>query len=202
MLPQSAQALINELTKLPDIGPRAASRLVFYLLNQKQGDLTHLGKLIHSLKSQLVLCRQCFNLTEKNQPLCAICQDKKRNVQIVCVVENFLNIAPFEKTRKYTGLYHVLGGLISPPAGIGPDNLRIKELLDRVKQSQQNGSSITEIIFALNPTAEGDTTAFYLERLLKETNTKITRLARGLSIGSDLEYIDENTLANALTGRK
>ncbi len=199
MFPEPIQKLIDQLSKLPDIGPRAASRLVFYLINREQKDLDDLSSLIKSLKIKIHLCSQCFNVTSKDNQLCSICQEPKRDKETICLVENVLNIIPLEKTKKYYGLYHVLGGLISPSNGIGPENLRIKELTARIKNSQP---TIKEVIFALSPTTEGDTTLLYIEHLLKPLNIKTTRLGRGLSMGSDLEYIDENTLTNALLGRK
>lgn len=197
MFPESIQKLINHLSKLPDIGPRAATRLAFHLINQDQTELNNLSSLIANIKKEINLCKDCFNLTSKGNDLCSVCQDKKRDQKTICLVETVLNIPPLEKTRRYNGLYHVLGGLISPADGIGPENLRIKELTKRVKQSPPQ-----EIIFALSPTTEGDTTALYIEHLLKNMKIKTSRLARGLSVGSDLEYIDENTLSNALLGRK
>lgn len=198
MLPQSIQNLATQLSKLPDIGPRAATRLVFHLVNQNQEELEQLAVLIKNLKKEIHLCPQCFNIAENNQ-LCPICQDAKRNKEIICLVENILNIPPIEKTGQYHGLYHVLGGLISPADGIGPEKLKIKEFVEKIKNSK-NG--IKEIIFALSPTTEGDTTALYIERLLAPIKIKTSRLARGLSVGSDLEYVDENTLSSALRGRK
>ncbi len=199
MFPEPIQKLIDQLSKLPDLGPRAASRLVFYLINQEQKDLDDLSSLIKNLKIKIHLCSQCFNVTSKDNQLCSICQEPKRDKETICLVENVLNIIPLEKTKQYHGLYHVLGGLISPSDGIGPENLRIKELTARIKNSQP---TVKEVIFALSPTTEGDTTLLYIERLLKPLNIKTTRLGRGLSMGSDLEYIDENTLTNALLGRK
>lgn len=198
MLPNHIQNLIDQLSKLPDIGPRAATRLVFYLLNQDQQELIEFSSLIKNLKSEVELCGQCFNLTSKDQ-LCSICQDKKRNPARICVVETSLNILPIEKTKQFDGLYHVLGGLISPVNGMGPKELKINEL---IKKCKNNKSKIIEIIFALSPTTEGDTTTLYIERLLKPLEIKTSRLARGLSVGSDLEYIDEHTLSNALRERK
>ncbi len=195
MFPQPIQNLINQLSQLPDIGPRAATRLVFYLINQEQKDLDEMSLSIKELKTKIHLCPQCFSIAVKNNQLCSICQDKKRDNQTICVVENVLSIPPIEKTKQYHGLYHVLGGLISPTNGLGPEKLRINELIKRAKNSQ-------EIIFALSPTTEGDTTFLYIERLLKPLKIKTTRLGRGLSIGSDLEYVDENTLTSALLGRK
>jgi len=196
MMPEPIQKLVNQLSKLPDIGPRAATRLVFYLINQSQEELEQLSVLIKNLKKEVHLCPRCFNIAENGQ-FCSICQNAKRDKEIICVVENVLNIAPIEKTGHYHGLYHVLGGLISPADGIGPEKLTIKELIERVKKG-----GTKEIIFAISPTTEGDTTAFYIERLISPLKIKTSRLARGLSIGSDLEYIDENTLSNALRGRK
>ncbi|MAF20155.1 MAG: recombination protein RecR [Parcubacteria group bacterium] len=198
MFPDSIQNLINNLSKLPDIGPRAATRLVFHLLNQKQKELTELSSLIKSLKSEIELCGQCFNLTSKDQ-LCSVCQDKKRDPSKICIVETPLNILPIEKTKQFNGLYHVLGGLIFPSNGIGPEKLKINQLITRCKNNQ---SKITELIFALSPSTEGDTTTLYIERLLKPLKIKTSRLARGLSMGSDLEYIDEHTLSSALRERK
>ncbi len=164
MFPDPIQNLINQLSKLPDMGPRAASRLAFYLINQEQKDLDDLSSLIKDLKTKIHLCSQCFNITSKDNQLCHVCQDTKRDKQSICLVENVLNIIPLEKTKQYHGLYHVLGGLISPTDGIGPENLRIKELAARIKNSQP---TIKEVIFALSPTTEGDTTLLYIERLLK-----------------------------------
>lgn len=199
MFPESIQKLIDQLSKLPDIGPRAATRLAFYLINQDQKDLNELASLIKNLKTKIHLCSQCFNMISSDNQLCSICRDNKRDKQVICLVENVLNIIPLEKTKQYNGLYHVLGGLISPADGLGPENLKIKELIARIEKSQP---LIKEVIFALSPTTEGDTTTFYIERLLKPLNIKISRLGRGLSTGSDLEYIDENTLTSALLGRK
>jgi len=197
MFPEPIQKLIDHLSKLPDVGPRAATRLAFHLINQDQTELNDLSSLIANIKKEINLCKDCFNLTPKDNDQCSVCQDKKRDQKIICLVETVLNIPPLEKTKRYNGLYHVLGGLISPADGIGPENLRIKELIKRIKQNQPQ-----EIIFALSPTTEGDTTALYIEHLLKSLKIKTSRLARGLSVGSDLEYIDENTLSNALIGRK
>jgi len=195
MFPQSIQDLINQLSKLPDIGPRAATRLVFYLINQNQNDLDNLSQSLKDLKTKVQLCHQCFNLT--TDKLCTICSDQKRDKNTICIVETILNIPPIEKTRQYNGLYHVLGGLISPGNNTGPENLKIKELVNRVKNSQTK-----EIIFALSPTTEGDTTTLYIEKILQPLKKQTSRLARGLSVGSDLEYIDENTLTSALRDRK
>ncbi len=199
MFPKSLQNLINQLSKLPEIGPKAATRMAFYLLSQDQSELNNLSLAVKELKSQINLCPQCFNLTEKDKEFCPICLDGKRDKSTLCLVENLLNIIPIEKTRQYHGLYHVLGGLISPGNGFGPEKLKINQLVNRIKK---NNPTIKEVIFALSPTTEGDTTTLYIERFLQPLGIKTSRLARGLSIGSDLEYIDENTLSSAFLGRK
>jgi len=198
MPPEQIKKLSSQLSKLPDIGPRAAARLVFYLISQSQDDLDQLSASIKNIKNEIHLCPQCFNIAE-SEKFCLICQDAKRDKNLICVVENILNIPPIEKTGQYQGLYHVLGGLISPADNFGPDKLKIRELIQRAQNAQ---NEIKEIIFALSPTTEGDTTTLYIERLLAPLKTKTSRLARGLSTGSDLEYTDENTLSNALRGRK
>ena len=197
MFPESIQNLIKQLSKLPDIGPRAATRLVFYLINQNQKDLDDLSLSIKNLKTKINLCNNCYNITTNEKQLCSICSDQKRNKDTICIVETILNIPPIEKTKQFNGLYHVLGGLISPIDDIGPKELKIDELIKKTKSLK-----IKEIIFALSPTTEGDTTVLYIERLLKPLEITTSRLARGLSTGSDLEYIDENTLTSAFRGRR
>lgn len=204
MFPQPIQNLINQLSKLPDIGPRAATRLVFYFLNQNQIELNSLSQSIQQIKTQIHLCNQCFNLTTRESQLCPICQDPKRNQNQICVVETALNVWPIEKTKQYQGVYHILGGLISPGNGVGPEKLKIDQLINRIKKMKQNPNSQNEqeIIFALSPTTEGDTTYLYIQKMIQPMEIKISRLARGLSTGLDMEYIDENTLTNAFLGRK
>jgi len=198
MFPESIQNLIKQLNKLPDIGPRAATRLVFYLINQNQKDLDDLSLSIKDLKTKINLCHNCYNITTNEKQLCSICLDQKRSKDTICIVETILNIPPIEKTKQFNGLYHVLGGLISPIDDIGPKELKIDELIKKTKANDK----VKEIIFALSPTTEGDTTVLYIERLLKPLEIKTSRLARGLSTGSDLEYIDENTLTSAFRGRR
>ena len=213
MLPASIKNLIDHFSKLPGIGQRAATRLVFYLLNQPSHELENFAGALKNLKSQTKTCQNCFNLS--SGILCSICADKKRNPKIICVVEDILDIIPFERTGQFTGLYHVLGGLITPTEGLTPDKLRIKELLARVKKytachpersegspAHAGSTAEAEVILAFNPTVEGDATALYLERILKPLGARVTRLARGLSAGGDLEYTDEATLINALKNRK
>ncbi len=203
MFPQPIQDLINQLSKLPDIGPRAATRLVFYFLNQNQEELNSLSESLRQIKSKIHLCRQCFNLATKDNHFCSICQDNKRNQTQICLVETALNIWPIEKTKQYQGLYHVLGGLISPGNGVGPEKLKIDQLINRLKKLKQaSANEQIELIFALSPTTEGDTTHLYLQKMLQPLGIKTSRLARGLSTGLDMEYVDENTLTNALLGRK
>ncbi|MDD2753696.1 MAG: recombination mediator RecR [Candidatus Portnoybacteria bacterium] len=199
MLPPSLKTLIDHLSRLPGLGQRSATRLAFYLIGQPPADLHGLAQAIKDLPAKIKHCPRCFNLTS-NSELCAICTDKKRQQNIICVVEDILDIIPIERTRQFNGVYHVLGGLISPIDGLTPDKLRIKELIVRIKQFLAQKVQ-PEIILALNPTTEGDTTALYLEKLLKPSNAKITKLNRGLSTGSDLEYADETTLINALKYR-
>jgi recombination protein RecR len=197
MFPSPLKNLIDQLSKLPEIGPRAATRLAFFMLNQPEDYIKNLSQAIQELKAKTKICKNCFNLTSAS--ICDICADAKRDQNLICVVEDILDILPIEKTRRYQGAYHVLGGLIAPIDGITPDKLRIKELAERIKKLN---AKKTEIILALNPTTEGDTTALYLERTLKPLNIKVSRLGRGLSSGSDLEYADETTLINALQNRK
>lgn len=197
MFPSPIKDLIDQLSRLPEIGPRAATRLVFHLLYQDQKELEQLADSMKNLKKNTRLCQRCFNVADKDNSLCPICLDKKRDQSLVCLVENILDVLPIERTKQYHGTYHILGGLICPADGLGPDNLRIKELVQRIKKDD-----VKEVILALNPTTEGDTTALYLERVLKPCHIAITRLGRGLSVGSDLEYIDESTLSSALRNRR
>ncbi|MCK4591859.1 recombination protein RecR [Candidatus Parcubacteria bacterium] len=195
MYPKPIQNLITEFSKLPGIGPRTAVRFVFNLLRCPDYDAELLGKAILNLKKETKVCKNCFNISEKE--LCEFCLNPKRDRSIVCIVEEAINIPAIENTKRFNGLYHVLGGVIKPNEGISPDNLNIKELIERIK-----GNGIKEIIIATNPNTEGETTALYLVKILKSFNIKITRLARGLSTGSDLEYADEMTISNALAGRR
>jgi len=196
ILPQPIQNLIDEFSKLPGIGTKSAQRLTFYLLRCPDQDINNLAQAIGNLKKKIRFCEQCFNLSEQN--LCPICQDPKRDKSIICVVEDPLDIVALEKTGEYKGVYHVLHGVISPADGLGPEQLKIKELISRIKQGK---GKIKEVIIATNPSLEGEATAMYLLRQLKPLGVKITRIARGLPVGGDLEYADEITLTNALKGR-
>ncbi|OIP78641.1 MAG: recombination protein RecR [Candidatus Portnoybacteria bacterium CG_4_8_14_3_um_filter_44_10] len=201
MLPEPIKNLVDQLSKLPEIGPRAATRLAFFMLNQPDDYLKDFARAIEELKQKTKVCQNCFNLT--TDTACVICSDTRRDQNTICVVEDILDIIPIERTKRYNGVYHILGGLIAPIEGLTPEKLRIKELENRIKNLQQKDKNKTvEIILAFNPTTEGDTTALYLQRVLSSLGIKITRLGRGLSTGSDLEYTDETTLINAFLGRR
>jgi recombination protein RecR len=189
------QALINEFSKLPTVGPKTAARLVFYLLNRPRHEAQALAEAILAVKDRVRLCSICFSITEDDP--CEICRDERRDGKTICVVAEAKDIFALERTSAYKGRYHVLGGLISPMDGIGPAQLRVKELVDRIG-SEKPG----EIIIATNPNAEGEATALYLSRLLTPLGVAVTRLAYGLPIGGDLDYADEVTLAKAIEGRR
>ncbi|MCP3995617.1 MAG: recombination protein RecR [bacterium] len=189
------QRLVDELARLPGIGRKSAQRLAFHLLHIDEADAERLGNAIVDLRKQVRLCDRCFNITADME--CSICLDLRRDPTSLCVVERAQDISVLERTQEFTGRYHVLGGAISPIAGVGPDQLRMKELIARI-----DAESVTEVIVATNPTVEGDTTALYIARLLKPLGVKVSRLASGLPVGGDLDYADEITLARALAGRK
>jgi recombination protein RecR len=188
-------ALINEFSKLPTIGPKTAARLVFHLLNRPRADAELLADAIVALKDRVRLCSRCFSITEEDP--CAICDDPRRDAQLLCVVAEAKDIYALERTSAYNGRYHVLGGLISPMDGIGPGQLRVKELIERI-----GANGYAELIVATNPNAEGEATALYLSRLVGPLGVLVTRLAYGLPIGGDLDYADEVTLAKAIEGRR
>lgn len=194
--PRAVTRLIEEFHRLPGIGPKTAQRLTFYLLRAPKEQALALAEAVTQLKEHIVTCAICQNIAEENP--CAICRDESRDRSIICVVEEPLDVLALERTREYRGLYHVLHGAISPVEGIGPDDLRVRELLARVRREP----GIKEIILATNPNLEGEATAMYLERLLKPLGIRLTRLARGLPMGGDLEYADEVTLTRALEGRR
>lgn len=197
ILPKSIRKLIEELSRLPGIGPKTASRLTFYLLKSKDADREILGEAVKNLKSEITFCAQCHNLAE--HVLCVICADKNRKQNLICVVEEPLDVVALEQGRGFEGVYHVLGGVVSPIDGVSPDDLKIRELLERIMNLGQDA----EIIIATNPSLEGEGTAMYLAKKLRQIpNVKITRIAHGLPIGGDLEYADELTIAKALEGRR
>lgn len=193
--PEPVTRLIEEFSRLPGIGPKTASRLTFYLLRSPAEQTMALAEAIRQLKERISFCEVCYNITEASP--CPICRDEHRDRTQICVVEEPLDVLALERTRAYHGLYHVLHGAISPVEGIGPDDLRIAELLDRLR-----GGRVGEVILATNPSLEGEATAMYLERRLAPLDVRVTRLARGLPVGGDLEYADEITLARAIEGRQ
>ncbi|MBK7219645.1 MAG: recombination protein RecR [Candidatus Promineofilum sp.] len=194
-MPRSVQKLIDEFARLPGIGPKSASRLTFYLLRATDNQALDLSAALHELKERTQLCSVCFNITEDDP--CPICDDDARDAGLLCVVEEPLDVLAIERSRAFNGRYHVLHGAISPVEGIGPEDLRLAELLQRVA-----AGSFREIIMATNPTLEGESTALYLQRRLTDHKVRLTRLARGLSVGGDLEYTDEITLGRAFEGRQ
>lgn len=189
------QDLIDELGRLPGIGPKSAQRIAFHLLKLSRDDALRLARSITEAKDRVAWCQRCFNVAEGE--LCGICADPRRTGELLCVVEEPRDLVAVERTQEFRGRYHVLGGAISPIDGIGPDQLRVKELLARL-----DGEGTTEVILCTNPNIEGETTAMYLARLLKPFDVKVTRIASGLPVGGDLEYADELTLGRALEGRR
>lgn len=195
MFEAPVQRLIDELARLPGIGRKSAQRLAFHLLNVEEEDADRLARSITDMRREVRLCDRCFNITDQAE--CSICRDLRRDHAVLCVVERAQDIVVVEKTQEFRGRYHVLGGAISPIEGIGPEQLRMRELLARVDQEK-----VEEVIAATNPTVEGDTTAMYLARILKPLGVRVTRLASGLPVGGDLDYADELTLGRALVGRR
>lgn len=195
------QRLIDELGKLPTIGPKTAQRLAFYMLSMNPADAQALAEAILEAKRLIRHCSICGNITDVDP--CAICTSDRRNHAVICVVEDPRDIAAMERTREFSGVYHVLGGAISPLDGVGPDDLRIAELLRRVAPGPgETEGPVKEVIIATNPRVEGEATALYLSRVLKPLGVRVTRIAHGLPVGGDLEYADEVTLARALEGRR
>jgi len=199
ILPRSIEKLINEFAKLPGIGPKSASRLTFYLYKLPDSQIEVFAEAVKQLKSNVYACSNCYNMSD--QPLCDICADKSKNHNLICVVEDPLDVMAIAQTGKFPGVYHVLGGTISPIDGIGPEQLKIAELHTRVKKLLDDGKPV-EVIIATNPSLEGDATSIYISKLLKPLGTKLTKLARGIPVGGDLEYTDELTLTDALNYRK
>jgi recombination protein RecR len=189
------QSLVDELGRLPGIGPKSAQRIAFYLLKAAPEDAKRLAEAVIAAKERVSWCRRCFNFAEGE--LCVYCRDDRRDPTVVCVVEEPRDIVAVERTQEYRGRYHVLLGAISPIEGIGPEQLKIKELLARVSDE-----GVQEVILATNPNIEGEATAMYLARLLKPLGLRVTRIASGLPVGGDLEYADEVTLGRALEGRR
>lgn len=196
-LPEPVQNLVDAFARLPGIGPKTASRLTFYLLRAPEEISQSLSEALIGIKQETGLCEVCFNITRKDSPVCEVCASEQRDRQTLCVVEEPLDVLAIEKTAGYNGLYHVLHGVLSPIEGIGPDDLKIKELLHRLE-----GGDVQEVILATNPSMEGDATAMYLHDRITPFGIRVTRLARGLPVGGDLEYADQNTLLRALAGRQ
>ena len=206
---EAVEALVEQFTKLPTIGRKTARRLVAYILKMPREEVAEMAKALVAVKDRVKSCRICFNVSDEE--LCGICKSDRRDKSIICVVEESNDVMALERTNEFRGVYHVLGGVISPLDGVGPEDLRVRELVERVNTPTEDPSadsmpveepkSISEIILALNPNVEGDTTAYYLTQLLKPFGIRITRIARGLPIGGDLEYADEATLSRALEGR-
>lgn len=197
LLPDPIQNLITAFERLPGIGPKSASRLAFYLLRAPEDVARALGEALVAFKSQIGFCPECFNIMLHGRERCDICDSQARDASLICVVEDPLDVIALERVGSYKGRYHVLHGVLSPIEGIGPDDLKIKPLLARVAQG-----GVTEIILATNPSMEGDATALYLRQQLAALPVHVTRLARGLPVGGDLEYADQNTLLRALSGRQ
>lgn len=185
---------VNEFSRLPGIGKKTALRLVLHLLKQDPGQVQQFSDAISRMRQQIKFCRQCHNVADEE--ICTICASHTRNKSVVCVVESIRDVMAIENTQQYSGLYHILGGIISPIDGIGPDQLNIHSLVERVAQQ-----GIEEIIMAVSPTIEGDTTIYYLSKKLKEYPVKITTIARGIAFGGELEYADEMTLARSISNR-
>jgi recombination protein RecR len=195
MYPKSFKKLIDNFAALPSIGPKMAERLVLFLFKEDNQKLSDFARNLEDFKKNLRHCEKCWNISEEK--LCTICKDSLREQKIICVVEDALDVFAIEKTKKYNGIYHVLGGVLNPTRMVGSDNLHFKDLEKRVEKEK-----ITEVILATNPTTEGDATALYLMRILKPLEVKITRFARGLSTGADIEHADELTLSSAILNRK
>jgi len=187
--------LIEELQRLPGIGPKSAQRLAFYILKGEESDVLRLADALAEVKRSVHFCPRCFNFAEEE--LCDICSDPRRDTTMICVVEEPKDIVAFERTGEFAGLYHVLQGAISPIDGVGPEQLRVRELIARL-----NDDTVTEVIVATNPSVEGETTALYLARLVKPLGVRVTRIASGLPVGGDIEYADEVTLGRAMEGRR
>jgi recombination protein RecR len=189
------QELIDELGRLPGIGPKSAQRIAFHILQTESFDVSRLAEVLTEVRDKVRFCTICGNVTE--QETCSICRDPRRSQTVICVVEEAKDVVAIERTREFRGLYHVLGGAISPIDGIGPDDLRIRQLMQRLSDGV-----VTEVIIATDPNLEGEATATYLTRLLQQPNLRVTRLASGLPVGGDLEYADEVTLGRAFEGRR
>ncbi len=193
---ETLERAIEELAKLPGMGRKTAQRLAMHLLKREKAEVHRLADAIKDLKEKILYCESCFNVTDHSP--CSICRSPKRDQSVICVVEDTRDVYVIEKTGEFRGMYHVLGGVISPLDSIGPDDVRIKELVSRVNKQD---APVQEIILALNPDAEGEATSFYINKLLKPFDVRITRIAHGIPMGTELEFIDEATLSRAFNGR-
>lgn len=198
--PRGIKNLIEAFERLPGIGPKGATRLVFYLLNTPKAYVQDLAAALIRMKEDVKICSECFSVSE--QDVCSICDDNKRNTWQICVVERAIDVMVIENMGGYKGIYHVLGGVINPLEHIGPDELKIEELVERVKNKLNVGDKCIEVILATNPTMEGEATALYIKKKLEGLEIKISRIGSGLPIGADLEYADQATLCRALDGRR
>ena len=185
---------VNEFAKLPGIGKKTALRLVLHLLKQTNNDVTQFSEVLSKMRSEIKFCQRCFNVADGD--ICSICANSMRKQEMICVVENIRDVIAIESTQQYNGTYHVLGGVISPLDGIGPDQLNIESLVSRIQKEETE-----ELIFALNPTIQGDTTIYYIQKKLQPQNIRVTTIARGIAFGGELEYADEMTLARSLQNR-
>ena len=192
---RSVERLITELSKLPSIGPRSAQRIAFHIIRGRQEDALGLAEALREVKERIKPCRRCFNLTEAEE--CEICRDARRDQSAICVIEDPYDIGPIERTGEYRGLYHVLGGALSPLDGVEPEDLRIAELLERIEKEE-----IKELVIATNPNTTGEATAMFIAQEVKDLPVRVTALASGLPVGGDLEYADEVTLGRAFVGRR
>lgn len=201
-LPKSIRTLIEEFSRLPGVGPKSAQRLAMHLLRSPRDKIESLGQAVTGLKDDIVFCETCWNIAEKNP--CYVCDNPSRDKSLICVVEEILDAVAIEKTAEFSGVYHVLHGRLSPVDGIGPDQLKIVELVKRVKDGMEDSienPQIREVILATNPSLEGEATALYIQKALIGFDVKVTRIARGLPVGGDVEYADEITLMRAMKGR-
>ncbi|MGF7232563.1 recombination mediator RecR [Arachidicoccus sp.] len=194
-LPSSLlEKAVNEFAKLPGIGKKTALRLVLHLLKQEQGEVNHFSETIAQMRSGIKFCKRCFNISDND--ICAICSNSMRKKHLICVVENIRDVIAIESTEQFSGTYHVLGGVISPLDGVGPNDLTIEALINRVEKEE-----IEELIFALNPNIQGDTTIYYIQKKLQKSSCKVTTIARGIAFGGELEFADELTLGRSLANR-
>jgi recombination protein RecR len=197
ILPEPIQNLINALERLPGIGPKSASRLAFHFLRADESLSVELAEALTDIKKKIAYCSECFNITEAGRDRCDICENPKRDGSVICVLEDALDVLALERMGAFNGKYHVLQGVLNPIEGIGPDDIKIKPLMDRIARG-----GVREVILATNPSMEGDATALYISQRLAPLGVPVTRLARGLPMGGDLEYADQSTLLRALQGRQ